>query len=80
MPWPAAAGIPPSYTTEGSKTTFYLNTNKLNFTQAETACTAFGGHLAAFVDKEEQVGLAQAAACTDDLLCAGTGHLGRQTE
>ncbi len=53
---PAATGVAPPVTTEASKTTFYLNTNKLNFTQAETACTALGGHLAAFIDKDEQVG------------------------
>ncbi len=57
---PAATGVAPPVTTEASKTTFYLNTNKLNFTQAETACTALGGHLAAFIDKDEQVGGLQA--------------------
>lgn len=45
----------PIYTTEDSQTHYFLNTAKLNFTQAETVCALNGGHLAAFLDKDEQV-------------------------
>lgn len=39
-----------------TNTSFYLNTSKASFSDAEIACQKNGGHLAAFVSFIEQVG------------------------
>ena len=59
----AAAGIAPTYTATGSQISFILNTAKLNFTAAESWCALNGGHLAAFVDKDEQASPGAASFC-----------------
>ncbi len=56
----------PTYTTTGSQISFILNTAKLNFTAAESWCALNGGHLAAFVDKDEQASLALLCAAPAD--------------
>lgn len=56
MPWPAAPG-PQSvvYTNNDTNTTYTLNTRLSNFTVAQAACNALGGHLASYNTQQEQL-------------------------
>ncbi len=45
----------PAYTTPSTGNTFWLNTTPTGFFQAELACTTNGGHLAGYLNRQEQV-------------------------
>ncbi len=46
----------PAYTTPSTGNTFWLNTTPTGFFEAELACTTNGGHLASYLNRQEQVG------------------------
>jgi hypothetical protein len=51
----AGFGPAPAYTVPATNATFFLNTSHVSQAEAEAACVANGGHLAAFVSLAEQV-------------------------
>lgn len=48
--------LPPPYTAQVSLNNFFLNISLASHADAEAACSAGGGHLAAYMSIEEQVG------------------------
>jgi hypothetical protein len=55
-------------TTNSTNTTFCLYTSNRNFSQAEAACQATGGHLAVFINGMEQQEVEQYFVTTGQLL------------
>ena len=53
----ATGGVAPTFTTNSTNVTYYLNTTQVNQTVAEASCNRNGGHLAAFTQIEEQLEL-----------------------
>jgi hypothetical protein len=51
--------VAPAFTAPSTGNTFFLNTSYMNFSSAETACAASGGHLAAYISQQEQAEVEQ---------------------
>lgn len=55
----AAALVAPAFTAPSTGNTFFLNTSYMNFSSAESACAASGGHLASYLSQQEQAEVEQ---------------------
>jgi hypothetical protein len=51
--------VAPAFTAPSTGNTFFLNTSYMNFSSAESACAASGGHLASFLSQQEQAEVEQ---------------------